>query len=66
MASIKIIHSQTLVVEEVYETVIEVEDDFDVDSANLLFLVSNESWGDPVDSEVLDVSEENIIEWEWV
>lgn len=66
MANLKIVHSQVILVEEIFETTIEVEDDFDVDSTNLLFILETDDWVDPRYTEVLDATEQNILEWEWV
>jgi len=66
MANLKVIHSRVLLVEEIYETTIEVEDDFDVDSNNLMFVLEPDDWMDPKYTEVLETTEEAVLEWEWV
>lgn len=66
MAKLKVIHSRVLLVEEIFETVMEVEDDFDVDSSNLHFMLEPDDWAQPKEVDVLDTTEENILEWEWL
>ena len=66
MANLKVVYSRVLLVEEFFETTIEVEDDFDADPTNLQFILELSDWSDPDYTEVLDIPEKDVLEWEWI